>query len=222
MLWVVLLALIGVVASAAQSYDYGIDIDQLVRRQDPSAKIIVGRLPLASNGSTPVRLELRDMRKDGYMWDLYVLALSMFQSVGQDQSLSWYQVAGKTAHSCKSLPLTFAGIHGVPFQPWNGVQPAPGASLSGYCTHSSVLFPTWHRPYLALYEVCALTCDLSKADNCSNKCLNWQMPLPVCLSARRSEPYTSKLPHDSVFRTGIGAYLLLLERHTFQTAFGAQ
>ncbi|KAM3437318.1 hypothetical protein MY4824_003859 [Beauveria thailandica] len=137
MSWVVLLALIGVAASAAQSYDYGIDMDQLVRRQDPSAKVIVGRLPLASNGSTPVRLELRDMRKDGYMWDLYVLALSMFQSVSQEQSLSWYQVAG---------------IHGVPFQPWNGVQPAPGASLSGYCTHSSVLFPTWHRPYLALYE----------------------------------------------------------------------
>ncbi|KAJ6786222.1 hypothetical protein PWT90_05756 [Aphanocladium album] len=137
MFFVLLLALAGVVASTAQSYDYGIDIDYLVRRQDPAAKIIVGKLPLASNGSTPIRPEIRDMRKDGYMWDLYVLALSMFQSVSQDQSLSWYQVAG---------------IHGVPFQPWNGVQPAPGASQSGYCTHSSVLFPTWHRPYLALYE----------------------------------------------------------------------
>ncbi|KAJ4153472.1 hypothetical protein LMH87_009957 [Akanthomyces muscarius] len=140
MLLALLLALAGVVASTAQSYDYGIDIDQLVRRQDPAAKIIVGKLPLASNGSTPTRPEIRDMRKDGYMWDLYILALSMFQSVSQDQSLSWYQVAG---------------IHGVPFQPWNGVQPAPGSSQSGYCTHSSVLFPTWHRPYLALYEQAA-------------------------------------------------------------------
>lgn len=46
-----------------------------------------------------------------------------------------------------------AGIHGVPFVPWNGVQASPGANQSGYCPHSSVLFPTWHRPYLALYEV---------------------------------------------------------------------
>lgn len=153
MLLALLLALASVVATTAQSYDYGIDIDQLVRRQDPAAKIIVGKLPLASNGSTPIRPEIRDMRRDGYMWDLYILALSMFQSVSQDQSLSWYQVAGKTAYYSLLLLLTLGGIHGVPFQPWNGVQPAPGASQSGYCTHSSVLFPTWHRPYLALYEV---------------------------------------------------------------------
>lgn len=37
----------------------------------------------------------------------------------------------------------------------------------GYCTHGSILFPTWHRPYLALFEVrrCALKyrkCMLTK------------------------------------------------------------
>lgn len=209
-------------ASTAQSYDYGIDIDKLVRRQDPSVKIIVGKLPLASNGSTPIRPEIRDMRKDGYMWDLYILALSMFQSVSQDQSLSWYQVAGKTAHPSLLLPLTLVGIHGVPFQPWNGVLPAPGASQSGYCTHSSVLFPTWHRPYLALYEVCTLWPSLDMANICSNKCSNWQMPLPVCSPTRRRETCTSKLPPDSVFHTGIGAYRLRLVRRIFQTPSGAQ
>lgn len=152
-----LLALVASVALAAQPYDYGIDLDQIVRRQDPAAKIVVGKLPLAPNGSTPFRPEIRDMRKDGYMWDLYILALSMFQSVSQDQPLSWYQVAGRQETDRVDFPhaLTCVGIHGVPFQPWNGVQPAPGAGQSGYCTHSSVLFPTWHRPYLALYEVCA-------------------------------------------------------------------
>lgn len=45
------------------------------------------------------------------------------------------------------------GIHGVPFVPWNGVQAVPGGSQAGYCTHASVLFPMWHRPYVALYEV---------------------------------------------------------------------
>ena len=88
-----LLALLGVV-SAAKPYDYGFDVGHLVRRQDPTAKILVGKLPLAPNGSTPFRPEIRDMRKDAYMWDLYILALSMFQSVSQDSPLSWYQIAG--------------------------------------------------------------------------------------------------------------------------------
>ena len=45
------------------------------------------------------------------------------------------------------------GIHGLPYTPWDGVQPTPGWAWGGYCTHGSVLFPTWHRPYMMLYEV---------------------------------------------------------------------
>jgi len=46
-----------------------------------------------------------------------------------------------------------AGIHGLPFISWDGVNPAPGEGvINGYCTHSNTLFPTWHRPYLALIE----------------------------------------------------------------------
>lgn len=45
------------------------------------------------------------------------------------------------------------GIHGRPFIPWDGAAQAPGGG-GGYCTHSSNLFPTWHRPFLALFEVC--------------------------------------------------------------------
>jgi tyrosinase len=52
--------------------------------------------------------------------------------------------------------------------PWDGVYTVPGAPSTGYCTHGkllnpptlqlpnssdSVLFATWHRPYLALFEV---------------------------------------------------------------------
>ncbi|KAJ4858276.1 common central domain of tyrosinase domain-containing protein [Trichoderma breve] len=122
---------------SAQDYDFGVDVVSLTRRQDPNAPIVVSRLPLASNGSIPLRLEVRDMKADKRKWDLFILALSMFQSVSQDDPLSYYQVAG---------------IHGVPFVTWNDVGPAAGASQSGYCPHSSVLFPTWHRPYLALYE----------------------------------------------------------------------
>src|SRR6267154_1209474 len=49
-----------------------------------------------------------------------------------------------------------AGIHGMPFVSWEGAggnRPVQGSGWSGYCTHGNVLFPTWHRPYVALYEV---------------------------------------------------------------------
>ncbi|CAG8584266.1 17020_t:CDS:2, partial [Cetraspora pellucida] len=55
-----------------------------------------------------------------------------------------------------------AGIHGLPFEPYDGV--TGGAHeyknetdwqegrFGGYCHHGSVLFPTWHRPYMLLIE----------------------------------------------------------------------
>ena len=49
-----------------------------------------------------------------------------------------------------------AGIHGLPYVQWEGAggtSPVQGSGSGGYCTHGSVLFPTWHRPYVALYEV---------------------------------------------------------------------
>lgn len=44
-------------------------------------------------------------------------------------------------------------IHGLPHTPWNGSGVKNANSYGGYCAHGNVLFPTWHRPYLALYEV---------------------------------------------------------------------
>jgi tyrosinase len=49
----------------------------------------------------------------------------------------------------------------MPYKPWNGVGSTTNwktaSGFGGYCTHSSILFLTWHRPYLALYEV-STTC----------------------------------------------------------------
>ncbi|CAG8803344.1 28639_t:CDS:2, partial [Racocetra persica] len=55
-----------------------------------------------------------------------------------------------------------AGIHGLPFEPYDG---ATGGAheyknetdwatgrFGGYCHHGTVLFPTWHRPYMLLIE----------------------------------------------------------------------
>ncbi|OAA37887.1 tyrosinase precursor [Metarhizium rileyi] len=135
--WLVLVVLASVAFS--QSYDFGTDISKLTRRDDSKGRIVVGRLPTPANSTVPFRLEIRKMKSNEYTWDLYILALSMFQYADQDDPLSWYQIAGKC-------------IHGVPFTTWNGVESLPGTNQSGYCTHSSVLFPMWHRPYLALFE----------------------------------------------------------------------
>jgi tyrosinase len=89
--WVFLASLV-----AAQAYDYGVDVDiqNLIRRSNEDEPIVVGQLPLRDDGSVPVRLEIRDLRKNRYKWDLYILALNMFQHVSQDNPTSWYQIAG--------------------------------------------------------------------------------------------------------------------------------
>lgn len=92
-----------------------------------------------ANGVQP-RLELRTLQQNADQWNLYLLSLINFQAMNQNSSLSYYQIAG---------------IHGLPNVPWDGVQGNPTAMSEGavgYCPHSSNLFPTWHRVYLALYE----------------------------------------------------------------------
>ena len=62
----------------------------------------------------------------------------------------------KTTQSNTISHFSIGGIHGLPFQQWDGsggTQPVQGSEWGGYCTHGSVLFPTWHRPYVACYEV---------------------------------------------------------------------
>lgn len=118
-------------------YGYGFDIGPLVKRQNEQP-IVVSSLP-AVNSSMPIRPEIRELKRNSRKWNLYILALSMMQHTDQDEELSWYQITG---------------IHGVPFVPWNGVEGVTDGASHGYCAHMSILFPTWHRPYLALYEVC--------------------------------------------------------------------
>ncbi|KAK1470386.1 hypothetical protein CTAM01_16837 [Colletotrichum tamarilloi] len=93
----------------------------------------------------PLRLELRDMIKENPdQWNLYLLGLERFQAVPEDQPLSYFQIAG---------------IHGMPSHKWPNEKWNYAADenlnlnkYGGYCTHTSLLFLTWHRPYLALFE----------------------------------------------------------------------
>jgi tyrosinase len=86
------------------------------------------------------RREIRDLQQNyPDEFNVYLLGLQRLQSVDQQDSLSWFQVAG---------------IHGVPKIPWDGVagEPLPNNNSPGYCTHVSNIFLPWHRPYLALFE----------------------------------------------------------------------
>ena len=109
----------------------------------PQRRSVNSSLPLLTigiphNGSSPIpqRLEIRQLQKNTLQWNLYLLAMAQFQSMNQSELTSYYQIAG---------------IHGRPFVPWDNVAYTPGGA-GGYCPHSSTLFPTWHRPYVALFE----------------------------------------------------------------------
>lgn len=86
------------------------------------------------DGQIPQRLEIRQLRKNTPQWNLYLLALNRFQQMDQSDVRSYYQLSG---------------IHGRPFIEWNGV---PLVQNMGYCSHTSNLFATWHRPYVAAFE----------------------------------------------------------------------
>lgn len=90
-----------------------------------------------SSGRRPSRLGINGMhRSQSPAWDLYIQALAAFQAVPESDQRSYFQILG---------------IHGLPFVSWNGVGNVAGGS-GGYCPHNEVLFSSWHRPFLALFE----------------------------------------------------------------------
>ncbi|MCJ1402921.1 hypothetical protein MMC11_006142 [Xylographa trunciseda] len=80
------------------------------------------------------------------VFNLYILALSKFQSNGNEETDKNNDIGTSYFQIC--------GIHGTPFVNWQEDPTAPqyNGIAAGYCTHASVLFLPWHRPYLALYE----------------------------------------------------------------------
>ncbi|KAI0064090.1 tyrosinase [Artomyces pyxidatus] len=88
----------------------------------------------------PNRLEINDLIKIQDQFSLYIQALAAMSADSQTDEISFFQIGG---------------IHGLPYVQWEGSggsQPVSGTEWGGYCTHGSVLFPTWHRPYVGLFE----------------------------------------------------------------------
>ncbi|CDO69906.1 hypothetical protein BN946_scf184884.g65 [Trametes cinnabarina] len=100
--------------------------------------IITGPVGSQTEGApAPNRLEINDFVKEEEMFSLYIQALEIMYGSKQEDLISFFQIGG---------------IHGLPYIAWSGAGAEDSAEPAGYCTHGSVLFPTWHRPYVALFE----------------------------------------------------------------------
>ncbi|KAG5659911.1 hypothetical protein KAF25_003433 [Fusarium avenaceum] len=109
----------------------------------PSPTAITG---IQNPGGKPSqRLPIDVFQKDHpFAFALYIQALLAWQKNGNEEfdkdnvnGTSYFQVAG---------------VHGVPYVPWQNDPTAGIVEGIGYCTHRSTLFIPWHRPYLMLYE----------------------------------------------------------------------
>ncbi|KAF2993735.1 hypothetical protein E8E13_000223 [Curvularia kusanoi] len=87
------------------------------------------------------RLPLAELQQNDFAFALYAKALLAWQKDDdpdkEKDGTSYFQVTG---------------IHGVPYVPWQADPTKLSVHNKGYCTHRSVLFVPWHRPYLMLYE----------------------------------------------------------------------
>jgi len=89
-------------------------------------------------GQVYERLEIRQLQKNTNQWNLFLLATQAWQKEAQvDGTDSGYYGVSR--------------IHGLPFGVFNNATGPPGSG-GGYCPHSTVIFPSWHRVYVATYE----------------------------------------------------------------------
>ena len=71
------------------------------------------------------------------VFNMFILAMESIQNRDETDDESFFQIAG---------------IHGFPFITWQYPVSAVVNPGNEYCTHGSVIFNTWHRPYLVLLE----------------------------------------------------------------------
>ena len=116
-----------------------------------------------SGNQTPTRLEINDFIQNDMFFSLYVQALResclifvkklriyFIDKISLSFLCMMFSEAMYNMDQSELLShFQLGGIHGLPNTSWEQA-PKPNG---GYCLHGTDLFPTWHRPYVALYEV---------------------------------------------------------------------
>lgn len=84
-------------------YRHNTQMSHIYRRQNGFENQTLGYFPVTgvldrdlSNGSLPVRREIRELEKDQDLWTLYLLGLDYMQASEQDDPLSWYKIMGRS------------------------------------------------------------------------------------------------------------------------------
>lgn len=218
---------LAVLAQSPEPYDFGVDVERLTRRAD--GPVIVGRLPLTLDGGVPHRLEIRQMRANQPQWDLFILALSMFQSVSQDDPLSWYQVAGAYSPcSRSSVPRTNFGEQAFTVSRFElgtassrpRAPTCPATACTALSCFRSGIGRTW--PWLRLVYLVFSSRSRMLIRAPSKNCFGWPRLLRPCSPTRSSE-YSTKKPHQqSDCHTGTGLLHLRRGRLTSPTCSGTR
>src|SRR5437667_1835005 len=131
-------------------------MDKLKEAQ--KAGVVVG---LADVAEVVPRLDIDELLlREPDTFNLFLLALQELQNdTNSSKIMGYYQVAGMFFHplSNNNNANYNSGIHGLPKTFWDGVfaqtKTPNNPNQSGYCVHGTIIFPTWHRPYLAMMEV---------------------------------------------------------------------
>ncbi|MCJ1404105.1 hypothetical protein MMC11_007330 [Xylographa trunciseda] len=94
-------------------------------------------------------------------FNLFILAVGELQK--DSGNMGWFEVAG---------------IHGYPSRDWDGVkgrnETEDPREMYGYCEHASVLFPFWHRPYMAMMEQTIYHSMVKKAEEFVGEPMKWK------------------------------------------------
>ncbi|KAF2464024.1 Di-copper centre-containing protein [Lindgomyces ingoldianus] len=108
---------------------------------------IFDRRALTTKGAVPIRRSAQELIANyPEQWDLYILGLAKLKES------SAYMRPKRNNNGVWDSYYQIAGIHGLPYRAYDDVAPIKETGSGGYCTHSSPLFATWHRPFLALFE----------------------------------------------------------------------
>jgi len=118
-------------------------VDIVSLQRDQKAGLVKGVIP--PNGEVALRREIDDLLQDEELANLYLLAMEAFQQASyaktSPQNKNWFAYD----------PI--GGIHGAPITPWDNAANLRDDQNGMYCVHGKPTFPTWHRVYLAQFEV---------------------------------------------------------------------